>query len=131
MISRLKKLINSTPHNFQVCLLGSKSNKEVLKWFSTNPVDIFINLSSSEGIPVSIMEAISFNIPIIATNVGGMAEIINEETGILLSQNPSNDEITSAIKLILNKKISPRKYWQKYFMAITNYHQFFKSLIKK
>ena len=35
-----------------------------------NDFDLFVNMSLSEGIPVSIMEAISFGIPIIATNVG-------------------------------------------------------------
>lgn len=41
-------------------------------------------MSDSEGIPVSIMEAMSFGIPVIARNVGGMSEIVNEENGLLL-----------------------------------------------
>ena len=49
-----------------------------------NDFDLFVNMSLSEGIPVSIMEAISFGIPIIATNVGGNAEIVNDETGVLI-----------------------------------------------
>lgn len=52
-----------------------------------NDFDLFVNMSLSEGIPVSIMEAISFGIPIIATNVGGNAEIVNDETGVLIPVN--------------------------------------------
>ncbi|MFR4320263.1 MAG: glycosyltransferase [Blautia massiliensis (ex Durand et al. 2017)] len=45
-----------------------------------------MNVSSSEGIPVSIMEATSFGIPGIATDAGGTKEIIRDkENGVLLS----------------------------------------------
>jgi len=46
-------------------------HNDVLNYYASNPVDVFINTSSSEGLPVSIMEAMSFGIPVIATNVGG------------------------------------------------------------
>lgn len=55
--------------------------------YSEHPVDVFINLSTNEGVPVSIMEAISFDIPIVATDVGGTSEIVTDETGILVSSN--------------------------------------------
>ena len=48
----------------------------MLDYYKNNIIDIFINLSASEGIPVSIMDAISFGIPCIATNVGGTGEIV-------------------------------------------------------
>lgn len=40
-------------------------------------LDLYINTSLHEGIPMSILEAMSYNIPIIAPNVGGMKEILN------------------------------------------------------
>ena len=59
---------------------------------------MFINVSSTEGIPVSIMEAMSFGIPVIATAVGGTPEIVNNENGYLLSKDPSAKELAEVIQ---------------------------------
>lgn len=59
---------------------------------------MFINVSSSEGLPVSIMEACSFGIPIIATNVGGTAEIVQAGVnGILLKEQFETEVLKQAI----------------------------------
>ncbi|MFW5852317.1 MAG: glycosyltransferase, partial [Bacteroidota bacterium] len=65
-----KKKLNPLAH-ISYTFAGQKTNKEVLSFYSKNYIDIFINVSSSEGIPVSIMEAQSYGIPCIATDVGG------------------------------------------------------------
>ena len=62
--------------NVEVDLKGQVAHEDVLKWFGENPADVFINVSSSEGLPVSIMEAFSYGIPAIVTAVGGNAEIV-------------------------------------------------------
>lgn len=46
--------------------------------------DLFLNISESEGVPFSIMEALSAGIPVMATDVGGTAEIIDDTVGRLL-----------------------------------------------
>ncbi len=47
--------------------------------------DIFVNPSYSEGLGISVMEAASIGLPIIATDVGGTREIITtDKTGILI-----------------------------------------------
>jgi glycosyltransferase involved in cell wall biosynthesis len=75
--------------NLEIIFKGQVDNAELKKYYSTTYVDSFINVSETEGIPVSIMEALSFGIPCIATNVGGNAEIVNPENGIVLAENPS------------------------------------------
>lgn len=77
---------------------GSLSNSAVKKILLNNKFDLFINTSESEGVPVSIMEAMSHSIPVIAPNVGGIADIVNSKTGKLLTANPSIEEIVNAIK---------------------------------
>ncbi|MBT0812859.1 glycosyltransferase [Litoribacter ruber] len=79
---------------------GMVSNKEILKFYSENCIDVFINTSLSEGVPVSIMEALSFGVPVIAPNVGGISELVEQTHGILLSEAPSIEEITNALRNI-------------------------------
>ena len=73
--SLLEYCENNFNSNLNFRFQGRVSNKEILNFYRQNYIDLFINLSSSEGIPVSIMEAMSFGIPVIATNVGGTSEI--------------------------------------------------------
>jgi glycosyltransferase involved in cell wall biosynthesis len=74
------------------------------------------------------MEAISFDVPIIGTDVGGTSEIITPETGILLSSNPSCRGIAKALLKIQRHKLHPRSFWERNFNADINYPQFIRDL---
>lgn len=80
--------------------VGAISNSEIQDFYRRNYVDLFVTTSASEGCPVSLMEASAFGIPIVATNVGGISEIV-EENGILLNADPSPEEIADAIRAVL------------------------------
>ncbi len=73
-----------------------------------NSLDIFILPSVSlkndmDGIPVALMEAISFGVPIISTNITGIPEIcINNYNGILIEEK-SVEQIVEALVLMYNK----------------------------
>jgi colanic acid/amylovoran biosynthesis glycosyltransferase len=86
-----------TPLGIQWNFLGTKKNIEVKQYFQRHQVDFFVNTSESEGVPVSIMEAMSYGVPTIAADVGGIAELVSFESGFLLSQLPSVAEIASAM----------------------------------
>lgn len=109
---------------------GHMSNAEVLTFFHDHPVDLFINASESEGIPVSIMEAMSFGIPAVAPDVGGVREVVDDTTGYLLKTIPSATEIAIAIiQAYDGAKAEPRRkrakasIVQKY-CATQNYRSF-------
>lgn len=72
------------PEHVTCSFLGELSNEQVLLYYRDNPIDCFINVSESEGIPVSIMEALSFGVQVIATRVGGVEELVQAEFGTLL-----------------------------------------------
>lgn len=95
------KTLSKDKLKIQYQFLGHLSNSEVLSLFKNENIKCFINVSTSEGLPVSMMEAQSFGIPIIATNVGGVSEIVTERSGVLLDANPDEIEISRAIKKIL------------------------------
>lgn len=63
--------------------------------------DIFILPSKWEGMPMSLIEAMGTGLPCIATNVGGIPDMIeHEKDGILI--NPSVDELAKAIEKLSN-----------------------------
>jgi glycosyltransferase involved in cell wall biosynthesis len=111
---------------------GRVTNKEVLTWYAENNPSLFINVSTTEGIPVSIMEAMSFGIPVIATDVGGCSEIVNNENGMLLSANPTREEIADGIVKLMQfskpefnlKKRSALNTFNEKFNAEMNYKDF-------
>ena len=128
-LKELKVLTINSQNNIKVKLLGDFSNKEVMDYYRTKNIDVFINVSSSEGLPVSLMEAISFNIPVIGTNVGGSSEIVTPTTGVLLNSNPTEIEIIAAINKVRKYKIEPRMFWEQNFDATKNYPKFINQLI--
>ena len=109
---------------------GRVPNKEVMQWYRENNPSLFINVSSSEGIPVSIMEAMSFGIPCIATNVGGNSEIVNEQNGKLLAENPTPQEIADAICVFFDSTVFQSKSegalltWKEQYNGERNYSNF-------
>ncbi|MHC1770860.1 MAG: glycosyltransferase [Flexilinea sp.] len=71
--------------------------EDVEKYLSES--DIFILPSIYEGLPLSILEAMASGLPVIASNVGGIPDIV-KENGILVSVNDVNGLIKAAQKLI-------------------------------
>lgn len=120
------------PKNGSVRIIGSIPNKDIYNLYEDEKPDLFINLSSSEGIPVSIMEAMSFGIPVIATDVGGTRELVNNENGILLVANPLPREVALKIEdfisLNLNERSTKRlaafETWKNNYFAKSNYNEF-------
>lgn len=126
--NELRHLIQTSKSNIKVKLVGNISNQAVFSFYRNNMVDAFINVSSTEGLPVTLMEAISFDVPIIGTDVGGTSEIVTPETGILLSSNPSCQEIAKALLEIQKRKLHPKLFWEKNFNADRNYPEFIREI---
>lgn len=82
----------TNPH-VNVTFSGYMTNEAVHQYYSTQPVDLFLNVSASEGLPVSIMEAMAYGVPTMATDVGGNSEIVTEDTGVLLKENITPNEL--------------------------------------
>ena len=103
-----------------------------MKFYSSNQIDLFINTSSTEGIPVSIMEAQCFGIPVIATDTGGVKEVVIEGTGSLLPVNFSSDDLAKLIEYYsgLTKEesetigLNAMRNWESNFNATANYKDF-------
>ena len=114
--------------------MGHIDNKIVLQYYKMNPIDLFISMSESEGLPVSMMEAISFGIPILAVNCMGISEIVNDVTGAIASPFEEDILIAHKIKNIListSRNIERRKeirtFWQEKF-SLENFKNFYSQI---
>lgn len=105
--------------------------KEFLAEHSTNSV--LINTSSTEGIPVSMMEAMSFGIPCIGTDVGGVSEIIEDNVnGFLMPADLSAEKAAEFINKYFFLSNSEKqifrqnayKTWKEKYNAEKNYRDF-------
>ncbi|MHB1105217.1 MAG: glycosyltransferase [Lutibacter sp.] len=134
MKTLLKKIESVSFKSIKIDIMGQKDNSKILSYYSNNRVDAFINVSKHEGLPVSIMEAMSFGIPCIATDAGATSEIVNNENGILLPNNFNIDELIDAISLVegqqwINKKKYAYDLWNHMFNADKNYRNLAKLLL--
>ena len=101
-----------------------------------NWVDTFMRIpfGKHEGLPISIMEAMSFGLPILATDVGACNELVNSATGLLMPADVKPNQIADCIMALLPKSQSAdfrqgvRRYWEQHFNLQTNHLQFIQSI---
>jgi glycosyltransferase involved in cell wall biosynthesis len=123
--------------NFTFELKGETENESILDFYGNQYVDIFINLSTHEGIPVSIMEAFSAGIPVMATDVGGVSEIVDENCGFLIEKDFNSELIAKKLNEYFNSpketQIDKREMallqWEHNYNADKNYHYFYNHLL--
>ncbi len=132
LLNEIRQEMLAVPQ-LKIHLHGFVDNNKIIEFYSLNPVHLFINVSESEGLPVSIMEALSFGIPVLATDAGGTADIIDETVGSLIAVDSSASQIASEIERILvkekeiyqSKRQAARSRFMKDLSAEKNYREFY------
>ena len=77
--------------------VSGEKKAECLEW-----VDVYILPSYNEGLPIAILEAMSYGRPVISTNVGGIPEILHSyENGILIEAGDLK-QIEEALKFFID-----------------------------
>ncbi|MEO6963948.1 MAG: glycosyltransferase [Puia sp.] len=77
---------------------GMMDSDKIMDYYTGNNFDVFVNTSESEGVPVSVMEALAAGIPVMATDVGGTREIIDDQVGKLLPAAISPEQLAGELK---------------------------------
>jgi glycosyltransferase involved in cell wall biosynthesis len=85
----------------RIRFLGWRTSLEVASWLAA--ADVFCLPSYAEGCPNSVIEALACGRPVVATNVGGIPELVNSESGILVAPRDSE-----ALAEALNEALSRR-----------------------
>lgn len=137
MLYELKRLAKGLGIADKIIFAGQRLDvPEILHIF-----DIFVLSSYYEGLPRSIIEAQACGVPVVATNVGGVPEVVaNDKTGILVSPKDEKAIARAVIDLLTNKDKARRmgdagrELVQKQFDApvfIKKTEELFENLIRK
>jgi glycosyltransferase involved in cell wall biosynthesis len=120
-ISMLKKIIKDHYLENQINFEGRLDNFQLKKWF--NKIDLYIQASRGEAMSISVLQAFAASVPVLASRVTGLKEIINEKKKIGFFFDNNVTSITKKIisimglnknniKKIINKQ---KNYVKKYF----------------
>lgn len=118
----------------EVSFKGYMRQADLVDYYRNAAFDVIINVSDAEGIPVSLMEASSVGIPMVATKVGGSGEIVNDTTGVLIDENASTAAIAQALLGFYDRRnaaayrVRARAFWECHFNAHSNYLEFGQAL---
>jgi glycosyltransferase involved in cell wall biosynthesis len=131
-LNELEGLAKELPQNITTEFTGNMTNDEIVPYYLKNPVDLFVNVSSSEGIPVAIMEAFSCGIPAVATDVGGTGELVDVANGKLIPKDFEIAELAKLIDHLSRLSFSEKEYlrksafqtWNGMYNAEKNYSHF-------
>ncbi|MFT4680356.1 MAG: glycosyltransferase involved in cell wall biosynthesis [Granulosicoccus sp.] len=116
--------------NISFSFRGRVPNWELLNYYAENEIDLFVTVSKWDGIPVSIMEAMSFGIPTVATDVGGVAEIVlNGQNGLLLPTDPNPQQVAESLTSVakmpdmqyMKLRARAQEVWGTFYSAKVNY----------
>jgi glycosyltransferase involved in cell wall biosynthesis len=127
-LERLKQLPNVTAYG----------NFDGFESIPVTNYDVFLFTSQWEGIPIVILQAITAGLPVIAPDVGGIKEVINESTGFLVSRPDGVEEYVECLKGLLNNSelsspkveaaralVATRHSWESFVSSLRRVPQYF------
>jgi len=113
-LEKLEKQVKDLDLKEKVSLFGTRSDVAEL----LPACDLYINCSLSEGLSVSILEAMASGLPIIASDVGGNPEIVKDgENGYLFDVKSQDEFIKKTTQLIESPELR-EKYGQQSVLRV-------------
>ncbi len=79
-------------------ITGMVDRERVAQLYETQPFDVFVNTSRSEGVPVSIMEAMHAGVPVVAPRINGIPELVDESLGRLYAPEGGAQAVLLALQ---------------------------------
>lgn len=138
-LERIKATVVAEKYNNLVIdFRGNVDNKEILTFYKTQKPLVFISASELEGgCPVSIQEAFSCSIPVIAVGVGGISEMVNDSVGFLVENQGVIAGLSNALIhfihlpqiSIAEKRVNAFQKWKTEYNSKINYPTFIKEIL--
>lgn len=88
----------------QLELVGTLKKEEIFDWYKN--LDVYVQPSKQEGLPRSVIEAMSVGCPVLGSNIAGIPELLDKDC---LFNPDRNEQIVSAIELLLDKRNMKKK----------------------
>jgi len=110
----LEKIVNKMNLGDVIVFKGAIPHEKLLELYSNREIDCVVLPSivtedgEKEGIPVSLIEAMAYKIPVISTNTGGIPELLDNDAGIIVEQRNSY-ELAEAIETLIKDEGLRRK----------------------
>ena len=112
----------------EVIFTGRVEPQKIHKYYQA--ADIFVLPSYTEGLPVSVLEAMACGLPIVATDVGGTPEIITDGFNGFLIPPMNEKELCKKLRVLIADKIYREGFRQKSIEMIEDEFNFDKKLDK-
>lgn len=81
-------------------LMGTMNKDELCEWYKS--IDLYAQPSKQEGLPRSVIEAMSTGCPAVGSNIAGIPELLDQDC---LFDPDNNKEIVEVIEYILNRDV--------------------------
>ena len=98
LFDKIRDLITINNLDIKIKLLGPVDQREIKKRLSE--ASIFVLPSLSEGIPIALMEAMAMELPVIATNITGIPELVSNNVDGILVEPRNPFELAEKIKYL-------------------------------
>ena len=144
LLAQIKELViaNGLPEDYEgevtpvaFNFAGAMPHGKVMEYYQTHYTDLFVQVSRSEGIPVSIMEALSYGTPVMATDVGGVSQLLPAgcSWGKLIPKDIDAQQLAQELKEWILRSLelpefdlalAARKEWEENWDSRKNYARF-------
>jgi len=100
-------MVEGLPGGCNIKFLGRLPHEQLLGLYAEGRVDVVVLPSIvtgddvREGIPVALMEAMSYGIPVISTRTGGIPELLGDGSGIMVEEKDA-ESLAGAIEKLIN-----------------------------
>jgi len=109
--TELEDLIKEKGLNNYIKMPGAIPHEKLIIMYKNRVINAVIlpsittDKGEHEGVPVALMEGMSYGIPVISTNTGGIPELIGDGSGIMVEEKNAKTLAGAIERLILDKKL--------------------------
>jgi L-malate glycosyltransferase len=102
---RIRELIDSLGLADSVAMLGERHDvPQILA-----ALDVFVLASQMEGVPMTILEAMAAGLPVVATDVGGIPQVVTHgQTGLMVPPSSPQELAQAILEVVRNPKKAQR-----------------------